>query len=103
MTGAGTTDSRPELSRAARGPDHNALGLDHTRAMTLVNTSQPARASRGERRLLTVMFCDLVGSTELAQRLDPEELRDIMQAYRAACAKVVARYDGHVAQYWATA
>ena len=66
--------------------------------MTLVNTSQPARASRGERRLLTVMFCDLMGSTELARRLDPEELRDIMEAYRAACAKVVARYDGHVAQ-----
>ena len=52
-----------------------------------------------ERRQLTVMFCDLVGSTALAERLDPEELRDLMQAYRKVCAEVVARYEGHVAQY----
>lgn len=55
--------------------------------------------SEGERRQLTVMFCDLVGSTALAERLDPEELRDLMQAYRKVCSEVVARYDGHVAQY----
>lgn len=67
--------------------------------MTLVNATQSPHASRGERRLLTVMFCDLMGSTELANRLDPEELRDVMDAYRSACAKVVARYDGHVAQW----
>ena len=54
---------------------------------------------RVERRQLTVMFCDLVGSTALAERLDPEELRGLMQAYRTACGGVVARYDGHVAQY----
>ena len=52
-----------------------------------------------ERRQLTVMFCDLVGSTALAERLDPEELRDLMQAYQHACGEVIARYDGHVAQY----
>jgi class 3 adenylate cyclase/tetratricopeptide (TPR) repeat protein len=52
-----------------------------------------------ERRQLTVMFCDLVGSTALAERLDPEELRGLMQAYRKACDEVVMRYDGHVAQY----
>ncbi|HEY4187650.1 MAG TPA: adenylate/guanylate cyclase domain-containing protein [Polyangia bacterium] len=52
-----------------------------------------------ERRQLTVMFCDLVGSTALAERLDPEELRDLIQAYRSACGEVVSRYDGHVAQY----
>ncbi|MFO0613391.1 MAG: adenylate/guanylate cyclase domain-containing protein [Polyangiaceae bacterium] len=52
-----------------------------------------------ERRQLTVMFCDLVGSTALAERLDPEELRELMRAYRAACGDIVARYDGHVAQY----
>ena len=52
-----------------------------------------------ERRQLTVMFCDLVGSTALAERLDPEELHDLMQAYRAACGAVVERYEGHVAQY----
>ncbi len=52
-----------------------------------------------ERRQLTVMFCDLVGSTALAERLDPEELRDLIQAYRKTCSEVVARYEGHVAQY----
>jgi len=59
-----------------------------------------AFASRNaERRQLTVMFCDLVGSTSMAERLDPEELHDLLQAYRSVGAEVVARYDGHVAQY----
>jgi len=52
-----------------------------------------------ERRQLTVMFCDIVGSTALAERLDPEELRDLLQRYRRTCSEVVERYDGHVAQY----
>jgi class 3 adenylate cyclase/tetratricopeptide (TPR) repeat protein len=60
---------------------------------------QPTTTHDAERRQLTVMFCDLVGSTALAERLDPEELRSLMQAYRKACGEVVARYDGHVAQY----
>jgi class 3 adenylate cyclase len=64
-------------------------------------TAQPEHAIsvQAERRQLTVMFCDLVGSTALAERLDPEELRGLMQAYRKACGEVVARYEGHVAQY----
>ena len=45
------------------------------------------------------MFCDLVGSTALSERLDPEELRELMRAYRKAGGDVVARYEGHVAQY----
>jgi len=52
-----------------------------------------------ERRQLTVMFCDLVGSTELTQRLDPEEYHELVRAYQSACGKVIAKYDGHVAQY----
>ena len=56
-------------------------------------------AGGAERRQLTVMFCDLVGSTALAERLDPEELRELIQSYRRACSDVVARYEGHVAQY----
>jgi len=61
--------------------------------------TQPADAEGAERRQLTVMFCDLVGSTALSQRLDPEELRELMQAYRKASGDVVARYKGYVAQY----
>jgi Adenylate and Guanylate cyclase catalytic domain len=52
-----------------------------------------------ERRQLTVLFCDLVDSTVLASRLDPEELRDVVRAYQEACAKVIARFEGHIAQY----
>src|ERR1700730_14773206 len=52
-----------------------------------------------ERRQLTVLFCDLVGSTELAQRLDAEVLRELMRAYQQACGQVISQYAGHVAQY----
>src|SRR5205823_14016972 len=52
-----------------------------------------------ERRQLTVLFCDLVDSTALAARLDPEELREVVRAYQDTCAKVIARFDGHIAQY----
>src|SRR5579859_3272772 len=53
----------------------------------------------GERRHLTVLFADLVSSTQLATRLDPEEYHHIVQAYHQAVARVVGRYDGYVAQY----
>ena len=56
----------------------------------------PAEA---ERRQLTVMFCDLVGSTALASRLDPEDLREVLGAYHAAVAEVVAGFGGYVAKY----
>jgi predicted ATPase/class 3 adenylate cyclase len=52
-----------------------------------------------ERRQLTVMFCDLVGSTPLAASLDPEDLRDLVRAYHACCADIVGKFDGSVAQY----
>jgi class 3 adenylate cyclase len=55
--------------------------------------------SVGERRQLTVMFCDLVGSTALSEKLDPEELRSLLHAYRIHCGDVIARYDGFVARY----
>jgi class 3 adenylate cyclase len=60
---------------------------------------QESPRAEAQRRQITVMFCDLVGSTELATKLDPEQLRDLMQAYQRACGEVIACYDGHVAQY----
>jgi class 3 adenylate cyclase/predicted ATPase len=57
------------------------------------------RPSDAERRQLTVMFCDLVGSTPLAEQLDPEDLREVVRAYQEACAKVITRFDGWIAQY----
>ncbi len=59
------------------------------------DTLQP----EAERRQLTVMFCDLVGSTALSARLDPEDMREVLRAYQDACAGVVARYDGYVAKF----
>ena len=53
-----------------------------------------------ERRQLTVLFCDLVGSSSLAERLDPEELREVFLSYRQACWAALERYNGHVAQYF---
>jgi class 3 adenylate cyclase/DNA polymerase III delta prime subunit len=58
-----------------------------------------ASAPSVERRQLTVMFCDLVGSTALSLRRDPEDLRDLMDAYHHAVAEVVESFDGFVARY----
>ncbi len=55
--------------------------------------------AQAERRQLTVMFCDLVGSTALAARLDPEDLREVISAYHRAVAEIVAGFDGFVAKY----
>jgi DNA-binding winged helix-turn-helix (wHTH) protein len=52
-----------------------------------------------ERRRLTVLFCDLVDSTALAGRLDPEDLREVVRAYHQTCAAVIHQYDGYIAQY----
>ena len=52
-----------------------------------------------ERRQLTVLFCDLVDSTALSGQLDPEDLREVVRAYQDTCARVSARFEGHIAQY----
>src|SRR5215831_6816869 len=57
------------------------------------------RPPEAERRQLTVLFCDLVDSTALASQLDPEEWREVVRAYQDTCAKVIARFEGHIAQY----
>src|SRR5262249_9278198 len=61
--------------------------------------SSPARADTAERRQLTVMFCDLVGSTALSSQLDPEDLREVIGAYHKCVAETVGRFDGFVAKY----
>lgn len=60
---------------------------------------RPEVARSADRRQLTVLFCDLVDSTALSERLDPEELRDVVRAYQAACAEPIERFEGHIAQY----
>ena len=95
----------PELTE----PDLEKLGvlLGHRKRMLRaigalaeapVVPERPARAD-AERRQLTVMFCDLVGSTELSARLDPEDMRGILGAYHRAVADAVKSFDGFVAKY----
>jgi len=71
-------------------------------ATTLQDEQEKALAeppTEAERRQVTVMFCDLVGSTPLSEKLDPEELRDVLHDYQSSCAKVIRGYDGHIARY----
>src|SRR6516162_1129983 len=63
------------------------------------HTAETRAAVEAERRQLTIMFCDLVGSTPLSTRLDPEDLRDVIGAYHRAVAEVVASFEGFVAKY----
>jgi class 3 adenylate cyclase len=56
-------------------------------------------APPAERRQLTVLFCDLMGSTALSAQFDPEDLREVVRAYQAVCAEVIHRFEGHIAQY----
>src|ERR1700730_6295389 len=74
-------------------PAADESGLPGGTAATL------APRADAERRQLTVMFCDLVGSTPLASRLDPEDLREVIGAYHRAVATTVARFGGFVAKY----
>jgi len=60
---------------------------------------QVASTATAERRQVTIMFCDLVGSTELASRLDPEDLRAVIGRYHACVAQTVSRFDGFVAKF----
>ena len=83
-----------------------AIGeLSGSSAAPVTVTKPPAAAApppaedTAERRQLTVMFCDLVGSTAMAARMDPEDLRDVIGAYHRRVAKTVTRFGGFVAKY----
>jgi class 3 adenylate cyclase len=56
-------------------------------------------STQNERRQLTLLFCDIVGSTELSERLDPEDLRDLLTSYQHVCRDAVGRYEGHISQF----
>jgi class 3 adenylate cyclase/predicted ATPase len=75
----------------------NPVGEVAVAAPTIVPASP--RIDSAERRQLTVMFCDLVGSTALSSRLDPEDLREVIAAYHRAVAEIIARSDGFVSRY----
>jgi class 3 adenylate cyclase/predicted ATPase len=64
-----------------------------------VDDTQQEIVVDAERRQLTVMFCDLVDSTALSEKLDPEDLRDVLRTYQDACQKIIRRFGGYIAQY----
>jgi class 3 adenylate cyclase/tetratricopeptide (TPR) repeat protein len=85
--GSGTASARPKNGAAIRRQRGDS------------EPAPPAPTTGAERRLLTVLFCDLVGSTSLIQQLDPEDARDLLSRYQDAVAGSVTRYGGHVAQF----
>jgi class 3 adenylate cyclase/predicted ATPase len=90
--------------------EHTEVVLDAVEAPPLYTPDMPPQQEKGpspsplflpaaERRHLTVLCCNLVGPIALTEPLDPEEYREVLHAYHQACAEVMQRYDGYVAQY----
>src|SRR6516162_1756280 len=77
----------------------SALGDSAPTAAVTAAVSATSAPTDAERRQLTVMFCDLVGSTPLSTRYDPEDLRELIGAYHRSVADTVARFAGFVAKY----
>jgi predicted ATPase/class 3 adenylate cyclase len=82
---------------------HRKKLLKAIAALTQADKATPPRPApariEAERRQLTVLFCDLVGSTELAARLDPEDMGQVIRAYQGCCAETVESWGGHIAKY----
>ena len=96
---AALEDLKFELIEGQRlAVDENGTVLVWTGSVPRSSESGPL-ISEVERRQLTVMFCDLVDSTSLSERLDPEDLRDVLLAYEETCSAVIRRLDGHIAQF----
>jgi class 3 adenylate cyclase/predicted ATPase len=98
-----TAEDLKDLGINSVGHRRRLLGavaaLNESGTQAAVGRVDRAPATEAERRQLTVMFCDLVGSTELSARLDPEDLRDIVAAYHRAVAEIVAEFDGFVSRF----
>jgi class 3 adenylate cyclase/predicted ATPase len=99
-----TSEDLREIGVAAIG--HRRKLLDAIAALcssaptaAVAAVSDASASGDAERRQLTVMFCDLVGSTAFAARLDPEELREVIRAYHRCVAEAVRRFEGFVAKY----
>jgi len=74
------------------------LGSTEAAATPTKAAPAPSSTDAAERRQLTVMFCDLVGSTAMSARLDPEDMGDLIRAFQGAVSLAVVRFEGHVAK-----
>ena len=87
------------LLKAIRALDEDGSHLEATEGADQPSTRPTTARSEAERRQLTVLFSDLVGSTALAAKLDPEDMGAVITAYQSAVSAEIARFDGHVAKY----
>src|SRR6516165_12161253 len=98
-----TNEDLKEIGVASLGHRRKLLGaiavLQDEEAGAAAGGRTVVVASEGERRQLTLMFCDLVGSTPLASRFDPEDLSEIIRTYHRTVADAIGRFDGYVAKY----
>ena len=78
---------------------HAIAELDRAPPAPIKTATESALRDKAERRHLTVMICDLVGSTALSTRLDPEDMRFVIDAYHAACARITRTYNGFLAEF----
>jgi hypothetical protein len=93
----GEAETEPNSSPSSiRLVQPSATPIEH--ALPVAAPAVEASPREAERRQLTVMFCDLVGSTDLSTRLDPEDLREVVRAYQDVAAAVIQRYEGYIAQ-----
>ncbi len=94
------TPAAPIADAASPASDYASLirPTDHPASGEIPPGEGPAQVA-ADRRQVTVMFCDLVGSTQLSERLDPEEWRDVLSAYHERCTRIIHHYAGHIAQY----
>src|SRR5262247_839558 len=90
-----TAETSAAASLPVQATQPPATQAQHSPQVAPLPTAPPPDA---ERRQLTVMFIDLVDSTKLSSQLDPEEYREVVRAYQAACTEVIQRYDGYIAQ-----
>ena len=102
-TAKGTNGGEDERTKGRNGEENPKSGVQSLepgeQRRIVTGQTLDSRPDAAERRQLTVMFCDLVGSTVLSSQLDPEELRFVIQQYQEVCAKVIERYEGYIAQY----
>jgi len=83
----------------ANEPGHKFCG-DCGASLTELPVQPPKKqVSEAERRQLTVMFCDLVGSTAMSEIMDPEDLSEILSTYQESCKRHISRYGGYIARY----
>ncbi len=100
FTWAGETETTPKpTSQPDKTPSPEPQPVvEQAESTPVESTPVEPQPPDAERRQLTVMFCDLVGSTELSGQLDAEDYREVVKAYQSACTDVTRRYDGHIAQ-----